>query len=73
MERIVAILMAPSSSAAFYRLQLPPASGAARWLSDSPLTLDELGAELSVSRERVRQVEVRALEKARAYAASHAC
>jgi RNA polymerase sigma-32 factor len=42
----------------------------ARWLSDSPLTLDELAAELSVSRERVRQVEVRALEKARAYAAS---
>jgi RNA polymerase sigma-32 factor len=42
----------------------------ARWLSDAPLTLDELAAELSVSRERVRQVEVRALEKARAYAAS---
>ncbi|MDR6659416.1 RNA polymerase sigma-32 factor [Tardiphaga robiniae] len=42
----------------------------ARWLSDTPLTLDELAAELSVSRERVRQVEVRALEKARAYAAS---
>ncbi|MDR6658698.1 RNA polymerase sigma-32 factor [Tardiphaga robiniae] len=42
----------------------------ARWLSDTPLTLDELAAELSVSRERVRQVEVRALEKARAYAAA---
>jgi RNA polymerase sigma-32 factor len=42
----------------------------ARWLSDTPLTLDELAAELSVSRERVRQVEARALEKARTYAAS---
>ncbi|MGM4888485.1 RNA polymerase sigma factor RpoH [Tardiphaga sp. 215_C5_N2_1] len=42
----------------------------ARWLSDAPLTLDELAAELSVSRERVRQVEARALEKARTYAAS---
>ena len=41
----------------------------ARWLSDTPLTLDDLAAELGVSRERVRQVEVRALEKARAYAA----
>jgi RNA polymerase sigma-32 factor len=42
----------------------------ARWLSDTPLTLDQLAAELKISRERVRQVEVRALEKARAYAAS---
>jgi RNA polymerase sigma-32 factor len=42
----------------------------ARLLSETPLTLDELAAELGVSRERVRQVEVRALEKARAYAAS---
>jgi RNA polymerase sigma-32 factor len=42
----------------------------ARWLSDTPLTLDELAAELSVSRERVRQIEVRALKKTRAYAAS---
>ncbi|WP_441244583.1 RNA polymerase sigma factor RpoH [Tardiphaga sp. 768_D3_N2_1] len=42
----------------------------ARWLADTPLTLDELAAELKISRERVRQVEVRALEKARAYAAS---
>ncbi|WP_371420799.1 RNA polymerase sigma factor RpoH [Tardiphaga sp.] len=41
----------------------------ARWLSDTPLTLDELAAEFKISRERVRQVEVRALEKARAYAA----
>ena len=42
----------------------------ARWLADTPLTLDELAAERSVSRERVRQTEVKALEKARAYAAS---
>ncbi|MGM4902066.1 sigma-70 family RNA polymerase sigma factor [Tardiphaga sp. 866_E4_N2_1] len=42
----------------------------ARWLADTPVTLDELAAELSVSRERVRQLEVRALEKARAYAVS---
>jgi RNA polymerase sigma-32 factor len=42
----------------------------ARLLSETPLTLDELAAELSVSRERVRQVEVRAIEKTRAYAAS---
>jgi RNA polymerase sigma-32 factor len=41
----------------------------ARWLSDTPLTLDELAAELKISRERVRQVEVRALERTRAYAA----
>jgi RNA polymerase sigma-32 factor len=42
----------------------------ARWLSDTPLTLDELAAELKISRERVRQLEVRALEKTRTYAAS---
>jgi RNA polymerase sigma-32 factor len=41
----------------------------ARWLSDTPLTLDQLAAELKISRERVRQVEVRALERTRAYAA----
>ncbi|MFX7870589.1 sigma factor-like helix-turn-helix DNA-binding protein, partial [Acinetobacter baumannii] len=29
----------------------------ARWLTDHPLILDELSAELGISRERVRQVE----------------
>ena len=35
----------------------------ARRLSDPPATLEELSAEFSVSRERVRQLEVRAFEK----------
>ena len=35
----------------------------ARRLSDEPMTLDELGKEYGVSSERVRQIEVRALEK----------
>lgn len=37
----------------------------ARWLTDHPLILDELSAELGISRERVRQVEERAIEKVR--------
>jgi RNA polymerase sigma-32 factor len=36
---------------------------AARRLSDDPLTLEELSAEFNVSRERIRQIEVRAFEK----------
>jgi RNA polymerase sigma-32 factor len=36
---------------------------AARRLADEPLTLEELSAEFSVSRERIRQIEVRAFEK----------
>jgi RNA polymerase sigma-32 factor len=35
----------------------------ARRLSDDPLTLEELSEEFDVSRERVRQLEVRAFEK----------
>lgn len=35
----------------------------ARRLSEEPLTLEELSAEFGVSRERVRQIEVRAFEK----------
>lgn len=37
----------------------------ARWLTDYPLILDELSAELGISRERVRQIEERAIEKVR--------
>jgi len=35
----------------------------ARRLADEPLTLEDLAAEFGVSRERVRQIEVRAFEK----------
>ncbi len=35
----------------------------ARRLADNPLTLEELSAEFGVSRERIRQIEVRAFEK----------
>jgi RNA polymerase sigma-32 factor len=35
----------------------------ARRLADSPITLEDLAAEFGVSRERVRQIEVRAFEK----------
>jgi RNA polymerase sigma-32 factor len=35
----------------------------ARRLADDPITLEELASEFSVSRERVRQIEVRAFEK----------
>jgi RNA polymerase sigma-32 factor len=35
----------------------------ARRLSDEPMTLEELSAEFGVSRERIRQIEVRAFEK----------
>jgi RNA polymerase sigma-32 factor len=36
---------------------------AARRLADDPITLEDLAAEFGVSRERVRQIEVRAFEK----------
>jgi RNA polymerase sigma-32 factor len=35
----------------------------ARRLADDPITLEDLSAEFGVSRERVRQIEVRAFEK----------
>jgi RNA polymerase sigma-32 factor len=35
----------------------------ARHLSDEPLTLEELAEKFNVSRERIRQIEVRAFEK----------
>ncbi len=39
---------------------------AARRLADDPVTLEELADEFGVSRERVRQIEVRAFEKVQA-------
>ncbi|UTD27776.1 RNA polymerase sigma factor RpoH [Bradyrhizobium sp. WD16] len=38
----------------------------ARRLADDPMTLEDLAAEFGVSRERVRQIEVRAFEKVQA-------
>ena len=38
----------------------------ARRLADDPITLEDLSAEFGVSRERVRQIEVRAFEKVQA-------
>ena len=35
----------------------------ARRLAEDPITLEELSEEFDVSRERVRQIEVRAFEK----------
>jgi RNA polymerase sigma-32 factor len=35
----------------------------ARRLADDPITLEDLAEEFGVSRERVRQIEVRAFEK----------
>jgi RNA polymerase sigma-32 factor len=37
----------------------------ARHLAEQPMTLEDLAAEFNVSRERVRQIEVRAFEKVR--------
>ena len=36
-----------------------------RYLSENPETLEDLGAALNISRERVRQIETKALEKIR--------
>jgi RNA polymerase sigma-32 factor len=38
-----------------------------RILRDNPLTLEELGKELNLSRERVRQIEGEALKKMRGF------
>jgi RNA polymerase sigma-32 factor len=38
----------------------------ARRLSDDPVTLEQLSDEFDISRERVRQIEVRAFEKVQA-------
>ena len=43
----------------------------ARWLSDAPATLHQLAAELSISHERVRQIEVRAFKKMREHLSAH--
>jgi RNA polymerase sigma-32 factor len=37
----------------------------ARHLTEQPMTLEDLAAEFNVSRERARQIEVRAFEKVR--------
>ncbi|MBF0425543.1 MAG: RNA polymerase factor sigma-32 [Magnetococcales bacterium] len=42
----------------------------ARIMSDQPATLEDLGAQLRVSRERVRQLESRAMKKLRAFFAA---
>jgi RNA polymerase sigma-32 factor len=36
-----------------------------RWLSDTPATLEQLGASFGVSKERVRQLEERAKRRMR--------
>jgi RNA polymerase sigma-32 factor len=38
----------------------------ARWLSEDPAKLEQLAARYGVSRERIRQIELRAFEKVRA-------
>lgn len=42
-----------------------------RHLTDEPATLKDLAAELCISRERVRQLETRALSKIKEYVATH--
>jgi RNA polymerase sigma-32 factor len=43
----------------------------ARRLADDPITLEDLASEFGVSRERVRQIEVRAFEKVQKAVKSH--
>lgn len=38
-----------------------------RWLTDSPLTLQEIGTQFGISRERARQLERRLLDRLRTY------
>jgi RNA polymerase sigma-32 factor len=38
-----------------------------RWLTDSPLTLQEVGDKFGISRERARQIEKRLLDRLRGY------
>ena len=45
------------------RLEREKAIFQARRLRDEPATLEELAQEYNVSRERIRQIEVRAFEK----------
>ena len=43
----------------------------ARRLADDPITLEDLGSEFGISRERVRQIEVRAFEKVQKAVMNH--
>jgi RNA polymerase sigma-32 factor len=44
----------------------------ARWLADEPATLHELAAEFGVSAERIRQIEVKSLQKMKGALAAYA-
>jgi RNA polymerase sigma-32 factor len=44
----------------------------ARRLAEEPVTLEELSAEFNISRERVRQIEVRAFEKVQGFVVAEA-
>jgi RNA polymerase sigma-32 factor len=44
----------------------------ARWLADEPATLHELAAEFGVSAERIRQIEVKSLQKMKEALAAYA-
>jgi RNA polymerase sigma-32 factor len=43
----------------------------ARWLTDDPVTLEDIATELGVSRERVRHIEMRAFQKVQRSAKAH--